>query len=34
VAVPAIAAELSAELVAEPLSRWRRGPENQSRRAT
>jgi beta-phosphoglucomutase len=33
-AAPAIAAELSAELVAEPLSRWRRGPENQSRRAT
>jgi beta-phosphoglucomutase len=31
---PAIAAELSVELVAEPLNRWRRGPRNQSRRAT
>lgn len=31
---PAIVAELSADLVAVPLSRWRRGPGNQSRRAT
>jgi|SRR5829696_3491343 len=33
-AAPAIAAELSTGLVAEPLSRWSRGPGNQSRRAT
>jgi HAD superfamily hydrolase (TIGR01509 family) len=31
---PAIVTELSAELVAEPLSRWRRGPGNSIRRAT
>lgn len=31
---PAMVAELSAELVSEPLSRWRRGPAVQSRRAT
>jgi beta-phosphoglucomutase-like phosphatase (HAD superfamily) len=31
---PAIVAELSAELVAGSLSRWRRGPGNQSQRAT
>jgi len=33
-AAPAIVAELSAELVADPLSRWRHGPENPNRRAT
>ena len=33
-AAPAIVAELSAELVADPLSRWRRGPGNSTRRAT
>jgi beta-phosphoglucomutase len=31
---PAIVSELSAELVAEPLSRWRRGPGNQIPLAT
>lgn len=31
---PAMVPELSAELVSDPLSRWRRGPGNQSRRAT
>jgi beta-phosphoglucomutase len=33
-AAPAVVTELSADLVAEPLNRWRRGPRNQSRRAT
>jgi beta-phosphoglucomutase len=33
-AAPAIVAELSAELVADPLSRWRRGPGNQNRHVT
>jgi len=33
-AAPAIVAELSAELVADPLSRWRRGPGNPNRHAT
>jgi beta-phosphoglucomutase len=33
-AAPAIVAELSAALVADPLSRWRRGPANQNRHAT
>jgi beta-phosphoglucomutase len=33
-AAPAVVAELSAELVAVPLNRWRRGLRNQSRRAT
>ena len=33
-AAPAIVAELSAELVADPLSRWRRGPGNSTRHAT
>jgi len=33
-AAPAIVAELSAALVAGPLSRWRRGPANQNRYAT
>jgi beta-phosphoglucomutase len=33
-AAPAIVPELSAELVADPLSRWRRGQVNQNRHAT
>jgi beta-phosphoglucomutase len=33
-AAPAVVTELSADLVAEPLNRWRRGPRNQSRCAT
>ncbi len=33
-AAPAIVSELSASLVADPLSRWRRGPENPIRPAT
>src|SRR6478736_6353662 len=33
-AAPAIVSELSANLVADPLSRWRHGPENPIRRAT
>jgi beta-phosphoglucomutase-like phosphatase (HAD superfamily) len=33
-AAPAIVPELSTELVADPLSRWRRGPANQNRPAT
>jgi beta-phosphoglucomutase len=33
-AAPGIVTELSAELVADPLSRWRRGPGNPTRRAT
>jgi beta-phosphoglucomutase len=33
-AAPAIVAELSAELVADPLSRWRRGPGGQNRHVT
>jgi HAD superfamily hydrolase (TIGR01509 family) len=33
-AAPAIVPELSTELVADPLSRWRRGPANPNRHAT
>jgi beta-phosphoglucomutase-like phosphatase (HAD superfamily) len=33
-AAPAIVAGLSAELVADPLSRWRRGPAQKNRHAT
>jgi beta-phosphoglucomutase len=33
-AAPTVVAVLSAELVADPLSRWRRGPGNQNRHAT